>query len=101
MTTVIRITPKAPFIFEAPPDGMSADTYWWESDMICVPFVASKTPRAFLRWLHELESKGKPVFFPTVINARLAKLLALRGYVPALWYIEELKEDALCLVRFP
>jgi len=58
------------------------DGYWWENDeMVCLPLVASKGhPRALLAFLSSLEDKGKKVFVPSVINARLAKLLELRGY---------------------
>ena len=77
--------------------------YWWETDYVCVPWVVSNGhPREFLRWLHELESKGKPVMFPTVISERLAMLLRLRGYVDAMfWAGEPFNEYGDALVLFP
>lgn len=64
-------------------EGLSGDTYWWEGEhIVCVPFVAGP-PRPFLRFLCEIEARGKPVFFPCVVNARLDRLLRLRGYVDA------------------
>jgi len=64
------------------PPGL--DGYWWETEhMVCVPLVQARQRGVFLPWLMALERKGKPVFFPSVINARLQRLLALRGYVGA------------------
>lgn len=56
--------------------------YWWEDDeTVCLPVISSNGhPREMLNFLAMLEAKGRRVFIPTVINARLAKLLELRGY---------------------
>ncbi|KKM81334.1 hypothetical protein LCGC14_1330810 [marine sediment metagenome] len=64
------------------PDGL--DGYWWETEtQICVADIHSRNPRAFIGFLNVIEGKGKPVFFPTLVNARLDKLLRLRGYQDA------------------
>ena len=76
--------------------------YWWETQIICVPFVASKSPRAFLRFLNDIESRGKPIFFPTVISARLDKLLRMRGYVDGVIpWDEQFKAPVFGLLRMP
>lgn len=62
--------------------GASVDSYWWETSVVCVPLIFSE-PRPFLTFLRNIEAKGKPVFFPTVLNPRFDKLLRLRGYIDA------------------
>ncbi len=63
------------------------DGYWWESDkIVCVPFVGSQKPQAFVVFLGEMEAKGKPVLFPTVVNGRLDTLLERRGYEEVLFW---------------
>ena len=65
-------------------EGLAPDSYWWRGEhIICVPFVAGP-PRPFLRFLKQIEAEGKIVFFPCVVNARLDRLLRLRGYVDAI-----------------
>lgn len=57
--------------------------YWWESEqVICVPVVWNTQPGdgSFGRFLQFIENKGKIVFFPTVISARLTSILRSRGY---------------------
>lgn len=81
-------------------DGLEG--YWWETEkQVCIPWVFSHDPRAFLHFLKAQEAKGKAVVFPTIINARLAKLLLLRGYVPALIYVDYMHQDTDCLVLNP
>lgn len=54
--------------------------YWQDAEQIVIPVVASQDPRKLLGFLAEQEAKGKWVRLPTVINARLARLLEHRGY---------------------
>ena len=66
------------------PQGLEG--YWWETDnQICVPFVENRNEGdgTFSKWLTELESKGKLIFFPTIISARLDAILRKRGYQDA------------------
>tara|TARA_Y100000310_G_scaffold204700_1_gene204929 strand:- start:3136 stop:3642 length:507 start_codon:yes stop_codon:yes gene_type:complete len=64
------------------PEGL--DGYWWETEtQICVADIHSHDPQSFIRFLNVIERKGKPVFFPTLVNARLDRLLRLRGYQDA------------------
>ena len=81
-TPPLVLTPGRPdTILQMPPD---LGGYWWETDVfVCVPWVYSRDPGAFLRFLRDIERKGKTVFFPTIINARLDRLLRLRGYQDA------------------
>ena len=81
--------------------GLGRNTYWWETDIVCVPWVDSPNPHEFLHWLRLLEEIGKPVFFPTVINGRLARLLTLRGYVPAVTYDRQSHDVVDGLVKLP
>ena len=90
--------PTGPFEGMTPP----LEGYWWEtSRQVCIPWVMSRTPRAFLTFLRAQEAKGKAVVFPTVINARLDKLLRLRGYQECVVYVDYVGEDAECLVLRP
>lgn len=82
MSTVLVLSPGEPTGYGKMPQGLSG--YWWETaHFVCVPWIASSDPKAFLSFLRGLERKGKTVFFPTVINARLDRLLRLRGYQDA------------------
>tara|TARA_Y100000310_G_scaffold339388_1_gene431893 strand:+ start:406 stop:711 length:306 start_codon:yes stop_codon:yes gene_type:complete len=84
--------------FEPLPDGLEG--YWWETDYIVIPWIAARKPRVFLSWLRAIEKRGKPVFFPTVINERLATLLKHRGYVSAVTYAgEPFNEDVTGLLK--
>lgn len=96
----VVISPIPPESFLEGPPELDASTYWWETDMVCVPWVMGNNPQAFLCWLRELEAKGKPVFFPTVINGRLDALLRHRDYVDALWPIDERNEVIEVLIKW-
>ena len=75
------------------PEGLQG--YWWETEhLVCVPFVASKQEGSgiFSKWLDELETKGKWIFFPTIISARLDAILRKRGYVEAVSRMSELEQ---------
>lgn len=85
--------------YQEPPKPLSG--YWWETELVCVPVIFSSSPSAFVRWLRHLEAKGKPVFFPTVINARLDALLRKRGYVEALTWSEDFGEWCSGLLKAP
>lgn len=66
------------------PEGL--DGYWWETGhLICIPVIFSDNEGAgvFSKWLSKLEAKGKVIFFPTIISARLDAILRKRGYVEA------------------
>ena len=74
------------------PEGLSG--YWWEtSHLICIPVVISEVEGSgvFSKWLDELGSKGKVVFFPTIISAKLNAILRSRGYVDAYSKMSELE----------
>jgi hypothetical protein len=67
------------------PEGL--DGYWWETEnQICIPVVENKHEGdgTFSKWLTSLESRGKIIFFPTIISARLEAILRKRGYVDAI-----------------
>lgn len=69
--------------FKTMPEGL--DGYWWETETeVCVPVIFSSKPRAFLSFLGEIMGKGKYVFFPTVVSARLGALLKAKGFVAGL-----------------
>ena len=75
------------------PQGLEG--YWWETEhLICVAFVASRNEGAgnFSRFLNDIEAKGKVVFFPTIISARLDAILRARGYVEAISRMSELEQ---------
>jgi hypothetical protein len=81
MREVPNVTPTE---YQKPPETLSG--YWWEeSSVICIPFIESKQEGKgnLSRWLGTLESRGKIVFFPTVISARLDSILRKRGYEDA------------------
>lgn len=75
------------------PEGLWG--YWWETEhLICIPVVESENEGSgtFSKWLKELEKKGKVVFFPTIVSARLESILRARGYVDALSELSELEK---------
>ncbi len=81
---MLEIPDENPSEYLDMPEGLSG--YWWETDnQICVPVVMAKNEGdgTFSRWLTELEAKGKVVFFPTIVSARLDAILRGRGYVDA------------------
>ena len=77
--------------------------YWWETErQVVIPWIRNTgTPTTFLKFLRIIEHKGKAIVFPTVINARLDKLLRLRGYVDGVVWAEGFEEDVHCLVFQP
>lgn len=78
---MIKIPNEHPDKYLDMPKGLEG--YWWETEhLICVPFVASQNEGdgSFTKWLKELETKEKIIFFPTIINARLNAILRNRGY---------------------
>lgn len=82
--TMIQVPDAHPDKYLDMPEGLSG--YWWETDdQICVPFVANnrKGDGTFSKWLTDLETKGKLIFFPTIISARLDAILRNRGYKDA------------------
>jgi len=81
---VIKIGDELPDKFNKMPIGLFG--YWWETEhQICIPVVenAVEGDGTFSKWLTSLESKGKMIFFPTVISARLDAILRKRGYKEA------------------
>ena len=82
------------------PEGLAG--YWWETDrQICIPDIRSFNPHRLLRFLGDCEAKGKAVVFPTVINARLDRLLRLRGYVDSVVFVGYMGTDTPCLTKNP
>ena len=58
--------------------------YWWETDnLICIPFVEAREKGAFSQFLKMIEAKGKVIFFPTIVSAKLDVILRAKGYVDA------------------
>lgn len=73
-----------PTHFKNMPKDSDLDGYWWETvNLICIPLIESTRKGAFSEWLTKLEAKGKLIFIPGIINARLYERLLKRGYVPA------------------
>lgn len=73
---LIVVPEEHPDKYKEMPSGL--DGYWWEtSKVICVPFVENlnEGDGSFSKWLTELESKNKIVFFPTIVSARLDFIL--------------------------
>lgn len=90
---MIKTPDEHPDKYEEMPEGLEG--YWWETEhLICVPWVASRNEGAgtFSRFLKDIEAKGKVVFFPTIINARLDAILRARGYVEAVSRMSELEQ---------
>ena len=83
MQETIKLIPdEDPSKFLDMPAGLEG--YWWETEhLICVPFVENKHQGdgTFSKWLKELEAKGKVIFFPAIISAKLDAILRARGYV--------------------
>jgi len=81
---IIKVPDAHPDKYLDMPEGLEG--YWWETDnQICIPLVASKNEGdgTFSNWLNELEGKGKLIFFPTIVSARLDHILRKRGYKDA------------------
>lgn len=81
---VIEIPDDHPEKFLEMPEGLEG--YWWETEkQICVPLVIARNEGdgTFTKWLIELEGKHKLIFFPTIVSARLDRILRERGYVNA------------------
>jgi len=58
--------------------------YWWETpNLICVLVVIADQAGdgSFSAFLKGIEDKGKTIFFPSIISARLDEILRSRGYV--------------------
>ena len=84
---MIELPCENPDKYLPPHEGL--DGYWWETNvLICVADIRSRFEGQgyFRRWLDELEAKGKNIFFPTVISARLDMILRKRGYIEAFVY---------------
>lgn len=80
----LKIGDEHPTKFNDMPAGLNG--YWWETEhQICVPFIESQHEGngTFTKWLDILEGKGKTIFFPTVISARLDFILRNRKYIDA------------------
>jgi hypothetical protein len=82
---------ESPNKYQGMPNELAG--YWWETkNLICVPDIISKEEGKgnFSKWLTELEAKGKIIFFPTIVSARLDAILRARGYIDAVTeYIDE------------
>lgn len=64
------------------PEGLEG--YWWETKgLICIPFVEAHKNGAFSSFLKDICSRGKVVFFPTIISARLDVILRAKGFEDA------------------
>ena len=83
MENAIALLPnEQPQKYIAMPTGLGG--YWWETeDMVCVPFVESYRRGAFSLFLRRLAEKGKVVFFPTIVSAKLEAILVAKDYIPA------------------
>ena len=81
---MIKVADAHPDKYLDMPKGLSG--YWWETDnQICIPLVENQNEGdgTFSKWLTELEAKGKLIFFPTIVSARLDAILRTRGYQDA------------------
>lgn len=81
---VIKVPDAHPDKYLDMPEGLNG--YWWETEkQICVPFVlnTNEGDGTFSKWLTEIETKGKLIFFPTIISARLNAILRKRDYKDA------------------
>ncbi|GAI70410.1 unnamed protein product [marine sediment metagenome] len=93
MSELIKTPDEHPDKYLDMPQGLEG--YWWETEhLICVPFVESRNEGAgnFSRFLEDIESKGKMVFFPTIVSARLDAILRKRGYTEAVSRMSELEQ---------
>ena len=97
---VMEVPDEHPDKFLEMPEGL--DGYWWETtSQICIPFVANLNEGNgnFGKWLISLEKKGKLIFFPTIISARLEAMLRKHGYRDAVvndenfGYVDGLAKD--------
>ncbi len=80
----IEVPDDSPDKYLDMPEGLEG--YWWETEtQVCVPVVIAKHEGdgTFSKWLIELETKGKLIFFPTIVSARLDAILRKRGYQDA------------------
>lgn len=78
---IIKVPDAYPEKYLDMPSGLSG--YWWETEhQICVPvvFARSEGDGSFSSFLRDIESRGKLIFFPTIISARLDAILRSRGY---------------------
>jgi len=78
----IRIPNEHPTQYQSIPPGLQG--YWWETEnLVCVPIVVAvnEGDGSFSTFLKEIESKGKIVFFPSIISKRLDTILRSRGYI--------------------
>jgi len=103
MADAIKVPEEHPSKYLDIPKGLSG--YWWETEtQICIPFVESHREGEgnFSKWLTELEAKGKLIFFPTIVSARLDAILRSRDYKDAfvidnyLGYIDGLAKRPVC-----
>mgnify|MGYP001607416767 CR=1 FL=1 len=88
---IIELPDENPDKFLGMPEGLKG--YWWETEkQICVPLVISKNEGngTFTKWLDLLETKGKTIFFPSIVSKRLEGILRRRGYIDAFVMDKEL-----------
>jgi len=87
------IVPKAEPEKNLPmPDGLQG--YWWETnEVICVPVVITQKAGTFSLFLKNILSKGKIVFFPTVVSARLDAILRAKGFVDAITEMNDEEQE--------
>jgi hypothetical protein len=81
---IIKVPDTHPDKYLDMPEGLEG--YWWETnDQICVPVVIAKNEGdgSFSKFLRDIESKGKLIFFPTIVSAKLDAILRSRGYSDA------------------
>ena len=81
MNEIIEIPDAYPDKYLDMPEGLEG--YWWETDnQICVPVVIAKNKGdgSFSKFLGDIENKGKLIFFPTIVSAKLDAILRKRGY---------------------
>ena len=84
ITRPLKIGDEHPTEFNDMPKGLAG--YWWETEhQICIPVIFNNNEGdgTFGKWLDELEAKGKTIFFPTIVSARLDFILRNKGYQDA------------------
>jgi hypothetical protein len=84
MVIGFEIPDESPKEYKSMPKELSG--YWWETEhLITIPFIESRNEGdgTFTKWLTGLETKGKVIFFPTVISARLDYILRKHNYTDA------------------
>jgi hypothetical protein len=82
---MILISEQHPDKYLSMPRGL--DGYWWETEgVICIPDIRAQHEGdgTFTKWIKSLESRGKIIFFPTVVSARLDFILRKHGYEDAI-----------------